>query len=112
MKVFNVEDFSFYNNIMASSKDYLNYILELLGEVKGITFKKMMGEFILYKNDIIFGGIYDNRFLVKNVVALSEYDLKEEIPYPGGKKMLLIDSENPEEIAEIVNAVYRELKNR
>ena len=95
---------------MATSKDYLTYVLELLREVKGISYKKMMGEYILYKEDLIFGGIYDNRFLVKKVDSLEEYELKEQIPYPGAKPMLLVDSENPEEIKDIVNIVYRELK--
>lgn len=55
---------------MASSKDYLDYVLELLRECKGISHKKMMGEYILYQNGIIFGGIYDNRFLIKNTPSL------------------------------------------
>ena len=50
---------------MASSVDYLNYVLELLREVDGITYRKMMGEFMLYRHGAIFGGVYDNRFLVK-----------------------------------------------
>ena len=57
---------------MPSDNEYLTYILELLREVDGITFKKMMGEFILYKNGTIFGGVYDNRFLVKKSKSLKE----------------------------------------
>ena len=95
---------------MASSKDYLVFILELLREVKGITYKKMMGEYILYKDDIIFGGIYDDRFLVKKTKSLSNSGLKEQIPYPGAKPMLLVDSEDPDEIKEIVLKIYNELK--
>ena len=95
---------------MASSKDYLDFILELLIEVNGVSYKKMMGEYNLYKNNVIFGGIYDNRFLVKKVDALSEYKLKEQIPYPTGKPMLLIDSEDPDEIKVIVDLIYKELK--
>jgi TfoX/Sxy family transcriptional regulator of competence genes len=87
---------------MASSLDYLTYVLELLKEVEGITYKKMMGEFLLYKDGILFGGVYDNRFLVKKSDALSGRGLKEEIPYPGAKPMLLVDSENPGEIKELV----------
>ena len=67
---------------MASEKEYLDYVIELLREVRGITYKKMMGEYILYKDNIIFGGVYDNRFLVKNTKSLEEYELKEQIPYP------------------------------
>lgn len=94
---------------MASSKDYLIYVLELLREVSGIAYKKMMGEYILYRNNVIFGGIYDNRFLVKKVSSLKEYELKEAIPYPTGKPMYLIDSEDPDEIKEIVLKIYKEL---
>ena len=90
---------------MPSSKDYLTYVLDLLREVSGISFKKMMGEYILYKDDKIFGGIYDNRFLVKKVKSLEEYEFKEQIPYPGAKPMLLVDFENPSEIKEIVQLI-------
>ena len=55
---------------MPSSKEYLDYVLDLLREVPNISYKKMMGEYILYKDSVIFGGIYDNRFLVKKVKAL------------------------------------------
>lgn len=94
---------------MASSKDYLDYVLDLLTDVNDITFKKMMGEFLLYKDDILFGGVYDNRFLVKKTSSLSSYDLLEEIPYKGAKPMYLIDSENRELIKEIVERVVKDL---
>jgi TfoX/Sxy family transcriptional regulator of competence genes len=95
---------------MASSLDYLTYVLELLKEVEGITYKKMMGEFLLYKDGILFGGVYDNRFLVKKSDALSGSGLKEEIPYPGAKPMLLVDSENPSEIKELVLSLVSALR--
>lgn len=95
---------------MPSSKEYLTYVLELLREVDGITYKKMMGEYILYKDSIIFGGVYDDRFLVKNTKSLKKYGFKEVIPYPSAKAMLLIDSEDPDEIKEIVINVYNDLK--
>lgn len=95
---------------MASHKEYLDFVLELLRELNGITFKKMMGEFILYKDGIIFGGIYDDRFLVKKTVSMSESGLKEQIPYPSAKPMLLIDSEDPDEIKEIVLNIVNDLK--
>ena len=90
---------------MASTKDYLDYVLDLLREVDNISYRKMMGEYILYKDDIIFGGIYDNRFLVKKVKSLEEYGFREEIPYPTGKPMYLVDIEDASRIREIVNAV-------
>ena len=94
---------------MASSKEYLDYILELLREVKGISYKKMMGEFILYKDNIIFGGIYDDRFLIKNTKSLKDYNLKEQIPYPSAKPMLLVDSEDSDEVKELVLLVCKDL---
>ena len=63
---------------MASSKDYLLYVIELLRELRGISYKKMMGEYILYYNGVIFGGIYDNRFLVKKTKSFLDRNLKEE----------------------------------
>ena len=95
---------------MASSKDYLLYVLELLREIDGITYKRMMGEYILYKDDIIFGGIYDNRFLVKKTKSILDYELKEQIPYSGAKPMLLVDSENADEIKDLVNLIVNELR--
>ena len=95
---------------MASNNEYLEFILELLRETRGITYKKMMGEFMLYKDGILFGGVYDNRFLIKNVPSLKEYGLKEQIPYPTAKPMLLIDSEDPDEIKEMVIKTVNDLK--
>ena len=95
---------------MASSKDYLEYVLELLKEVEGITYKKMMGEYMLYKDDIIFGGVYDNRFLIKKTKSLENSGLKEQIPYPSAKSMFLIDSEDPDEIKRLVLIAINDLK--
>ena len=97
---------------MASSKDYLEFVLELLREVSGVSYKKMMGEYILYKDEVIFGGIYDNRFLVKNTPSLESYHLKSQIPYPKGTPMLLIDSEDPDEIKEITLKVVKDIRNK
>lgn len=94
---------------MASSKDYLVYVLELLNEVNGISYKKMMGEYILYKDNVIFGGIYDDRFLIKKTESVSNLGLKEQIPYPSAKPMLLVDSEDSDEIKELVLKVYKDL---
>ena len=95
---------------MASSVEYLNYVLELLREVRGITYKKMMGEYLLYKDDILFGGVYDNRFLIKKTESLIEYGFKEQIPYPSAKAMLLVDIEDPDEIKEYVIKAVNDLK--
>ena len=95
---------------MASTKDYLLYVLDLLREVSGISFKKMMGEYILYKDGIIFGGVYDNRFLVKKTKSLENGDLIEQIPYPDAKSMYLIESEDSVEIKDIIYTIYNDLK--
>ena len=95
---------------MATNNEYLLYVLELLREVKGITYKKMMGEYILYKDGIIFGGIYDNRFLIKKSKSLLSYNLKEAIPYPSAKPMYIVDSEDPEEINDMISVVISDLK--
>ena len=95
---------------MASSKDYLEYVLELLREVESVTYKKMMGEYMLYKEGIIFGGVYDNRFLIKKTKSLENSGLKEQIPYPSAKSMLLIDSEDPDEIKRLVLLAINDLK--
>lgn len=95
---------------MATSKEYLAYVLDLLRDVSGISYKYMMGEYVLYKDSVIFGGIYDNRFLVKKTKSIEGYNFKEAIPYPKGSSMYLIDIENLDEIKEIVNKIYKDLK--
>ena len=95
---------------MASSIDYLKYVLDLCRDVKVITYKKMMGEFLLYKNNILFGGIYDDRFLVKKTKSVESLGLKEVIPYPSAKPMLLVDTEDSEEIVNLINIVVRDLQ--
>lgn len=90
---------------MGSTLDYLEYVLDLLNDFKDITYKKMMGEFLLYKNSIIFGGIYDNRFLIKKNPILDKYNLKEEIPYQGAKPMFLLDIDDKELIKEIIEKI-------
>lgn len=97
---------------MASSKDYLEYVLEQLAELVGITYKPMMGEFILYYRGKIIGGIYDNRLLVKpgkSVISLMP-EATYELPYVGAKEMLLVENvEDKEFLAKLFNAMYDEL---
>ena len=95
---------------MASSKEYLTYVLELLKEVKGVSCRKMMGEYMLYKDGVIFGGVYDDRFLIKSTKSLANKGLKEQIPYPGAKPMLLVDSEDPDDIKELLKELLADLK--
>ena len=78
---------------MASDREYLDFILEQLSGLDGITYKQMMGEYILYYHGKIIGGIYDNRFLVKPTKSAAERmpDADRELPYEGAKEMLLVD---------------------
>ena len=92
-----------------STQDYLEYVLDLLRDIPGITYKKMMGEYLLYKNTILFGGIYDDRFLVKKTESLNKHGFKEAIPYPSAKAMLLVDIEDSDTIEEIINIVVSDL---
>ena len=93
-----------------SSKEYLEFVLDLLRNISGITYKKMMGEFLLYKKGILFGGIYDNRFLIKKTKSLESIGLKEAIPYPTAKAMYLVDIEDEDEISHLIDLVTKDLK--
>ena len=79
---------------MASGKTYLQFILEQLQEVDGVTYRAMMGEYILYYKGKIFGGIFDDRLMVKPVAAAKERmpDAPAEPPYPGVKEMLVVEN--------------------
>ena len=97
---------------MASSKDYLDFILDQLSELDDITYRAMMGEYIIYYRGKVVGGIYDDRFLVKPVKSavtmMPEAGL--ELPYDGAKEMLLVDNvENKEFLHELLEAMYEEL---
>jgi TfoX/Sxy family transcriptional regulator of competence genes len=97
---------------MGSSKEYLEYILEQLSDLEDITHRAMMGEYILYYRGKIFGGIYDDRFLIKPVKIAREMmpDADMELPYDGAKEMLLVDDvENREFLKELIEAMYDEL---
>jgi len=94
---------------MASSNEYLYYVLDLCRKVPDVSCKKMMGEYLLYSGKVLFGGVYDNRFLIKKTESSSLIDAKEAIPYPGAKPMVLIDIENADEIKDIVEAVVADL---
>jgi len=97
---------------MASSREYLNFILDQLSELDGITYRAMMGEFIIYYQGKIVGGIYDDRFLVKPVKSARELipDANMEIPYEGAKEMLLVDNVDSKEfLHKLLNAIYEEL---
>ncbi len=97
---------------MASSKAYLEFILEQLSALDGIAWRAMMGEYILYCNGRIFGGIYDDRLLVKPTKsAISRMPNPHwELPYAGAKPMLLVeDVDNPMFLKSLIQAMYEEL---
>ncbi len=97
---------------MASSKDYLEFILEQLSGLNEITHRSMMGEYILYYRGKVFGGIYDDRFLVKPTKSVKAMmpDADMELLYEGAKEMILVDDVDDREfLRELVEAIYEEL---
>ena len=97
---------------MVSSKEYLDFILEQLSELEELTYRSMMGEYIVYYRGKIVGGIYDDRFLVKPVKSAIAYMpiAKYELPYDGAKEMLLVDDvDNKEFLTGSFNSIYDEL---
>ncbi len=96
---------------MASTKDYCDYILEQLSIIDNISYRPMMGEYLLYHNKILFGGIYDNRLLVKKTSNNIKYHMKETIPYDGAKPMYLVDVvDNKKLLKSIILDTYIDLK--
>ena len=96
---------------MATTKDYKDFIIEQLNLLGNITYKPMMGEYLLYYQGVLFGGIYDDRFLIKKVESNKKYKLEEAIPYKGAKPMYLVDEVDDKEILkDIVLDTYKDLK--
>ena len=96
---------------MATIKEYRDFILEQLQLLENISYKSMMGEYLLYYNGILFGGIYDNRLLVKKVESNNNYHMEEVIPYEGAKAMYMIsDVDNQELLREIILETCKNLK--
>ncbi|MCQ5121225.1 TfoX/Sxy family protein [Massilicoli timonensis] len=97
---------------MASSKEYLDYILEQLSDLEEIHYRAMMGEFILYYRGKIVGGVYDDRFLVKPTKSAISYmpTTSYELPYEGARKMILVDDvDNKDFLTGLFHAMYKEL---
>lgn len=97
---------------MATSKEYLNFILEQLSEAEGVSHRAMMGEYVIYYKDKVAGGIYNDRFLVKptkSAMAMMP-NAAMELPYEGAKEMLLVDDvENKIFLRDLLEAMYEEL---
>ncbi len=97
---------------MASSKEYLNFIMDQLSELENVTYRPMMGEYIIYYKGRIVGGIYDDRFLIKAVKSAVKMmpDAQKELPYKGAKEMLLVDNvEDKVFLRELFDGIYAEL---
>ena len=93
---------------MASTKEYRDYFLEQLSLVPGISCRPMMGEFLLYADGVLFGGIYDDRLLVKITPENSGFGMSEVLPYEGAKKMYLVDEvDDKKRLKEIVEGTIK-----
>lgn len=98
---------------MATTKEYKDFILEQLDLLDNITCRAMMGEYLLYYNNVLFGGIYDNRLLVKIVNSNKKYNMQEQIPYESAKTMYLVDDiNNKETLKEIVIETCKDLQSK
>ena len=98
---------------MASNKEYLDYVLDQLSGVEGISYRAMMGEYLIYYRGKVIGGVYDNRFLIKPTEPAKRLmpDAAEELPYEGAKPMLLVDElDDMDFLSDLIPAVGKELK--
>ena len=96
---------------MGSTKEYRDYILEQLKVLDNITYKPMMGEYLLYYKNTLFGGIYDDRLLIKITDSNKKYNMEEEIPYPNAKKMYLVSEVDNQELLKIIILnTYKDIK--
>lgn len=97
---------------MASSKEYLNFIMEQFSDLEGVSYRAMMGEYVVYYQGKVIGGIYDDRLLVKPTKSAIEYmpSASYELPYAGAKEMLLVDEvDDREYLKGLFRAMYDEL---
>ena len=97
---------------MSSTREYLVFILDQLSALDNISYRPMMGEYVIYYREKVAGGLYDDRFLIKNVQAAKDLmpQAHSEIPYDGAKPMLLVDNvEDREFLKELFEAMYEEL---
>jgi len=94
---------------MASSAEYLEHVLDLLADVPEVTTRKMMGEYLLYSSGRLFGGVYDDRFLVKDTPASRAVLSASEVPYDGASTKMLVDVEDRDAVADLVIRMLSEL---
>ncbi len=96
---------------MASSKDYLEFILEQFTPELGVTARPMMGEYLIYSHGVYFAGVFDDRLLVKRTIGNEEFGMSEELPYDGAKLMYLVDDpENRDLLKKIAEITVNDLK--
>lgn len=96
---------------MATSKEYLSFVLDQMSGLPEISHRAMMGEYVIYYRGKVIGGIYDDRLLLKPTKAAEEImpDAEHEIPYEGAKEMLLVDVDDRERLTRLIEAMYFEL---
>ena len=96
---------------MSSTNQYLEFVLDLLGELDDVAHRKMMGEYVVYIRGKVIGGIYDDRFLLKVTPASERLlpDAPRAIPYEGAKEMLLVEIEDRDALCDVVSAMWEEL---
>lgn len=98
---------------MSTTKDFRDYVLEQLRLLDAVTCRPMMGEYLLYQQGVLFGGIYDGRLLIKITAENQKFELREEIPYKGAKPMYMIDDlEDIEKIRDIVLCTCQDLTKK
>ena len=95
---------------MSTTKEYKDYILDELSILDNIVCKPMMGEYLLYYNGVLFGGIYDDRLLVKKTDSNKKYNLEDAIPYTNAKPMYLVDIDS--NLKDIVLDTYKDLSKK
>ena len=100
---------------MASTKKYLDLIIDLFSELPGLSFRPMMGEYVVYYQNKVVGGLYDNRFLLKpltsavQILSDAGIEFSMALPYEGAKEMLVADIDNVELTCSLIRAIATEL---
>lgn len=96
---------------MSSSKEFKDFILDQLKDLYNVRSKPMMGEFLLYYDDVLFGGIYDNRLLIKMTDSNKKYHLSQEIPYPSAKPMYMVENlDDTQHLTKLIQETCNDLK--
>ena len=97
---------------MPSTKEYMNFVMDQLSELDGVSYRAMMGEYVIYYRGKVVAGVYDDRFLVKPTPGAAKIlpNAPMEIPYPGGKPMIMVeDIENRELLHRLFDAICGDL---